>query len=72
MAGFAFIGIFTLLVLFTEIPIGLTLATAAFLALLSSFRKMAIHGLDTILILLVIAFSSLGLFMLNLHVVAYM
>lgn len=73
MAGFAFIGIFTLLVLFTEIPIGLTLATAAFLALLSSFLEaMAIHGLDTILIPLVIAFSSLGLFMLNLHVVAYM
>ncbi|MDI9441419.1 MAG: hypothetical protein QM392_04665 [Bacillota bacterium] len=70
MTGFAFIGIFVLLLLFTDIHIGLTLATALVLACLSAFLEaVAVHGLDTILIPLIIAFSSLGLFLLNLHVV---
>jgi hypothetical protein len=48
----------------------LTLATALVLACLSAFLEaVAVHGLDTILIPLIIAFSSLGLFLLNLHVV---
>ena len=70
MAGFAFLGIFVLLVLFTDIPIALTLATALFLACLSAFLEaMAVHGIDTILIPLVVAFSSLGLFLVNIHLV---
>ena len=60
MTGFAFIGIFVLLLLFTDIHIGLTLATALVLACLSAFLEaVAVHGLDTILIPLIIAFSSL-------------
>ena len=32
---------------------------------------MAVHGIDTILIPLVVAFSSLGLFLVNIHLVRY-
>ncbi|HHX02539.1 MAG TPA: hypothetical protein GX739_07735 [Firmicutes bacterium] len=72
MVGFAFIGIFLLLLLFTDIPVGLTFVSAVVLALLSAFLEaVAVHGLDTIIIPLVIAFSSLGLFVVNLNVVQF-
>lgn len=72
MVGAAFLGIFALLLFFTELPLILVLISALILAVLSAFvEAIAVQGLDTIIIPLVISFSSLGLFIINLQLLKY-
>ena len=68
MFGFAFLVIFSLLLIFTDLPWILALISALILAASSAFvEAIAIRGLDTIVIPLVFSFTSLGLFLLNLQ-----
>ncbi len=68
MFACAFLAISSLLFFFTELPLTLLLLSALFLAALSAFvEAIAISGLDTILIPVVVSLASLGLFVLNLQ-----
>lgn len=62
MFTFAFLAIFALLLIFTELPLLIIVVSSLVLAALSAFvEAIAIRGLDTIVIPLIISFSSLGL-----------
>jgi phytol kinase len=65
MIGFAFIGIFTLLLVYTDLSIGTAFFSALLLAIVSAIvEAAAVHGSDTVLIPVIVSFASLGLLFL--------
>lgn len=66
MLAFAFLGIFYLLLTFTDLPWFLTLPSAIILAAIGAFvEAIAVRGLDTIMVPLVVSLTSLILFIIN-------